>query len=285
MNRTLRECLLDDWTARLTAGAARTPLTSPDGARWLQRFAGVCLIVAVSLYLGCGYHAGFARLNAWTAVSYPDWLWAWLTVLGDERTPFALALLFSLWFPRVFWSLTLAGALAALYAHGLKELCDAARPPATLAADAFHLIGPGHRHASFPSGHSVTAGVFFGVLIYHARLIEWRILFLLCAILAGISRVAVGVHWPIDVAAGLMGGALAAGLGVRLAARWSAPATNVRVHLTLTMLAVGVTLRLLSDDGGYPDAAYLLQTLGIVALTNAFVQYLALALFRCWRRV
>ncbi len=270
-----------DWREHLIVGAARTPLDSPSGALWLTRWAMVCLSVAASLYLAGGYHAGFIRLNAWAA-SYPSWVWQCLTVLGDERVAFTLTLFFARRYPRLCWSLVLAALIGILYSRGLKALFDSARPPGVLAADAFHLIGAAHRHSSFPSGHSVTAGVFFGVLIYHARLVEWRLLLLLLAILAGLSRVAVGVHWPVDVAAGLAGGALAAWLGARLAARWSELATNVCVHLAIVTLAGILAIGLLYDDGGYPGAALLLQIVGVTALLSALGQYLVFPLLRFW---
>ena len=268
-----------DWAEQLAAGVARTPLTSPEGARWLLRWAGICLLVAATLYLACGYQAGFLRLNAW-ATAYPDWIWQCLTVLGDERMPFALALFFSLRYPRLLWTLILAGLIAALYSRGLKELFESVRPPGVLAADAFHLIGPGHHSNSFPSGHSVVAGVFFGVLIHYARLVEWRLLLLLVAVLVGLSRVAVGIHWPVDVAAGLMGGALAAWLGARLAASWPGPATRVSIHLAVVTLACVLTVGLLFDDGGYPAAAPMLRILGAAALLSALGQYLVWPLMR-----
>ncbi|QVL50760.1 MAG: phosphatase PAP2 family protein [Thiocapsa sp.] len=261
----LRKCL--------ESGAARTPLASTSGAAWLVRWAGVCLIVGLTLYLGVGYDAGFIRINA-AAAAYPDWLWQCLTVLGDERVAFALALLFALRYPRVFWALILAALIAAVYSRGFKALFDATRPPGVLAADTFNLIGPGHTRASFPSGHSVTAAVFFGVLIYFARWTALRALFLTLAVLAGLSRVAVGVHWPVDVAAGLFGGALAAWLGAVLAARWSGPATNQWVHVAVVSLAVILAVTLLFDDGGYSAAATPLAILGVLALGVAGVQYL-----------
>ncbi len=262
-----------DLRTRLASGAARTPLASTSGTAWLSRWAGVCLIVGMTLYLGVGYDAGFIRINA-AAAAYPDWLWQCLTVLGDERVAFALALLFALRYPRVFWALILAALIAAAYSRGFKALFDATRPPGVLAADTFNLIGPGHTRASFPSGHSVTAAVFFGVLIYYARWTALRALFLTLAVLAGLSRVAVGVHWPVDVAAGLFGGALAAWLGAGLAARWSGPATNQWVHVAVVSLAVILAVTLLFDDGGYSAAATPLAILGVLALGVAGVQYL-----------
>ena len=257
----------------LDAGAARTPLTSPSGAAWLSGWARVCLIVGLTLYLGVGYDAGFIRINA-AASAYPDWVWQCLTVLGDERVAFALALLFALRYPRILWALILAALIAAAYSRGFKALFDATRPPGVLSADAFNLIGPSHTRASFPSGHSVTAAVFFGVLVYYARWTALRALFLALAVLAGLSRVAVGVHWPVDVAAGLFGGALAAWLGAVLAARWPAPATDLRVHLAVVSLAVILAITLLFDDAGYHAAAAPLAVLGVLALGIAGTQYL-----------
>jgi membrane-associated phospholipid phosphatase len=258
---------------RLDTGADRTPLRSPSGAVWLSRWALVCLIVGLTLYLAVGYDAGFIRINA-AAAAYPDWLWQCLTVLGDERVPFALALIFALRYPRIFWALVLAALVAAAYSRGVKALFDATRPPGVLAADAFNLIGPSHTRASFPSGHSVTAAVFFGVLIYYTRWTALRALFLALAVLAGLSRVAVGVHWPVDVAAGLFGGALAAWLGGLLAAWWPGPATHLWVHVAVVSLSVILAITLIFDDAGYHAAATPLAVLGVLALGVAGTQYL-----------
>jgi hypothetical protein len=88
------------------------------------------------------------------------------------------------------------------------------------------------------------------------------------------SRVAVGVHWPIDVIAGLALGALAAWLGGRLAARWPGPAIWLGVHLTGVVLAVLAAFGLLFDDGGYAEAALMQRLLGLGALASAVWWYL-----------
>ncbi|NEV63124.1 phosphatase PAP2 family protein [Thiorhodococcus minor] len=269
----------DAWRAQLEAGLARTPLQPRGGDLWLPGLALVCLIVGLSLYLACGYHAGFIRLND-IAATYPSWVWQCLTVLGDERTAFALTLFFSLSYPRVFWTLIVAALIAIAYSRGFKELFDAMRPPAVLPAESFHLLGPGHERHSFPSGHSVTAAVFFGVLIYHSRWIELRVLWLLLAILVGLSRVAVGVHWPVDVAFGLMGGSLAAWLGGWLSARWPGPAANVALHLSFVLIAAALALTLLFDDAGYHEAAWMMRLIGLAALAVASWQYVARPLRR-----
>lgn len=63
---------------------------------------------------------------------------------------------------------------------------------------------------SFPSGH---AAFFFALaLIVFSINRRWGKWYLILATLNGISRVFVGVHWPLDVIAGALGGLLSAQL-------------------------------------------------------------------------
>jgi hypothetical protein len=169
----------------------------------------------------------------------------------------------------------LAALLAICYSRGLKQLFDTLRPPAVLAPDSFHLIGPALARLSFPSGHSVTAGVFFGVLLYYARWSETRTLLLLLALTVGLSRVALGVHWPVDVAFGLAGGLVAAWGGARLAARWPGPAVDPKLHLVLVGLALTFALLPMVVDSGYGQARAIYAGLGAAAFGYALLVYIA----------
>ena len=85
----------------------------------------------------------------------------------------------------------------------LKHFVLRARPDASL-----HLVTQGRY--SFPSGHSVTSIVFYGLMLYliqkHCKNEKLKtVLSWICGILAvviGPSRIYVGVHWPTDVLAG-----------------------------------------------------------------------------------
>jgi membrane-associated phospholipid phosphatase len=271
-----------DLRSDLIAGVARTPVVPADGVRWLQVLALGCVVAGLSLNLACGYHAGFLRINAWAAGA-PSWVWQWLTALGDERVPFALALLFSRRYPQVFWALVVAGLIGIAYTHLGKYVVDALRPPAVLDPGSFNLIGPKVRRISFPSGHSATAGVFFGVLVSYARPAWARALLVALALGVGLSRVAVGVHWPVDVAAGLAGGVLAAWLGVVLADRRRWGALDPSSHLAFVTLAVLFTLSLTYWDGGYHLARGLLLVIGALGLAQVAVGYGAAPMVRWWR--
>jgi membrane-associated phospholipid phosphatase len=265
LGRDLREAL--------DAGARRTPALSPDGDLWLSRWALVSAVSGLALYLLYGYHAGFVPLNG-LAAQVPVRIWEWLTVLGDERVAFALTLFFTRRYPRIFWSLIVAALLGIAYTHALKPLFSAPRPPAVLDSGTFNLIGPGHRKVSFPSGHTVTAAVFFGVWVYFVRSTWLRAGLILVAVAAGLSRVAVGVHWPVDVAAGLTGGVLAAWLGALLARRSEWGIRLAAVHLAFLILAVAIAASLLLWDGGYRGAAAVQRLLGVAALSYAAYAYL-----------
>ena len=262
---------------RLATGLRRDRELLPpgQGCSWLLIGALVASLLGLGLLVLGGYQAAFLPLNRW-AGAFPDGLWEGLTVLGDARLAIALALFFSLRHPRLFWALILAALAATALTHGLKPWVAAWRPPAVLPAEAFHLIGPALRTSSFPSGHTITVAVLTGV---GGCFLPWRsvrLLLLGLAVTIGLSRVAVGVHWPVDVAAGLAGGWVAAWLGLRLAARWEGLAGRVEVHLTCVVLAAGAAVLLLIDDGGYARSRPLQLGVGLGALGWGLREYLRL---------
>ena len=105
-------------------------------------------------------------------------------------------------------SLAALGGLA--FYKPMKHIFLRARPDVAL-----HLVEQGG--FSFPSGHSVTSVIFYGLSIYllnkHCKNDKLkRTLTVICGFLAltiGPSRIYVGVHWPTDVLAGwCIGGAV-----------------------------------------------------------------------------
>ncbi len=73
---------------------------------------------------------------------------------------------------------------------------------------------------SFPSGHSTTSGSLYSSLIVIAWKKAVTIICVLLIILVPVSRMVLGVHWPLDVATGtligLLGGFLLSPLALRL---------------------------------------------------------------------
>ncbi len=242
----------------------------PLQANWLLLVAVALLLVLGLWRLLGGYHDGFLFLNQLFAG--PDGFWQWTTRLGDTTLVLALSLVVAVRRPEAFWALLVAALFGILYARGLKPLVDAVRPPGVYGLDAFHLVGPGYTRDSFPSGHTLTAFTFVGVLAAFARARTPRVLLLLVGALIGLSRVAVGVHWPMDVLGGAAGGLLAAWLGVRVSHRWRA-GLKPRVHLGLLLLPLGSAVGLWFADGGYPASDWLAWPVAVLLWWYAWFAY------------
>lgn len=195
-----------------------------------------------------------------------DHFWSGATLLGDTLAAFTLLALFLRKRPDIVWTLFLTALFTTAWVHGLKNSVDALRPLAALGADNVHVIGAALNKHSFPSGHTATAFTLAAVICLRGVRPALAVTALLLAILAGVSRVMVGAHWPIDILAGALGGWLAALIGVRLYLRWPLP-TRPAVHLTLTLVLAACALSLLLiHDSGYPLARPMQLILAVTSL-------------------
>ncbi|MGW1056593.1 phosphatase PAP2 family protein [Micromonospora rubida] len=119
-------------------------------------------------------------------------------------------------------ALAVAAPVAVVLAYGgselLKTVVDEERPcrtPADLVIVAGHCPPVGDW--SFPSNHSTIAGALAAAILLLSPRLAWYAVPL--AALAAFSRTFVGVHYPHDVVAGLLLGALVVTVGTPLLAR------------------------------------------------------------------
>ena len=261
--------LTDAIRAAWVADAARhAPMPAAD--RCCALALAVLALTGLTLHAVGGYHAAFHTVNG-LAPGLPRWLWQGLTMLGDERAAIALALLLARRHPHVLYTILVAALLATLANRGIKLSADQLRPPAVLPPDAFHLLGPANKRLSFPSGHTVTAFVFFGVLAYHFR--RWRLPLLAAAAAAGVSRVAIGVHWPIDVIAGAFIGLASAWAAVHLAPRLRR-GSSPYLHLGVVGLGVVACVLLVVDDSGYDSSLWIRLPIAVAGVGAVVWSYL-----------
>jgi membrane-associated phospholipid phosphatase len=263
--------LTDALRAAWIADAARHAPT-PGADRCCAAALALLALTGLTLFAFGGHHTGFHAVNG-LAPGLPRWLWQGLTLLGDERAAIALALLLARRHPHLLWTILVAAVLATLANRGIKLGADQLRPPAVLPADAFHLLGPANKRMSFPSGHTVTAFVLFGVLAY--RFGRWRAALLAIAGVAGLSRVTIGVHWPLDVVAGAFIGLAAAWAAVHLAPRlrWG---SSPYLHLGIVGLGVVACVLLVVDDAGYDSSLWIRLPIAIAGVGAVLWNYLIL---------
>ena len=171
----------------------------------------------------------FHSVNA--GVAARDWLEDPSTALAALAVPvYALATV-ALWFvARPYrcarWKLACASALVAagiaLVANqAIAEIWARPRPFVTHPS-ATHLLAAPSPDPSFPSDHAAAAfAIAFAVLAF-SRSVGFG--FLAGATLIGLSRIALGLHYPSDVLAGALVGFAAAMLVLRLGEPWIAPA-------------------------------------------------------------
>ncbi|WP_407560160.1 phosphatase PAP2 family protein [Streptomyces sp. 184] len=144
----------------------------------------------------------------------PDWLHA-LAEYGTDAGLLLLAALFAAaWWAAPRRAPVVAGAAGTVAAYGLSELlkvwvererpCRAVRGAAEPLAEC-----PPPGDWSFPSNHATIAGAAAVALaVAWPRITAWVLPF---GVLLAVSRVFVGVHYPLDAAAGLaLGAAVAA---------------------------------------------------------------------------
>lgn len=134
----------------------------------------------------------------------PNWVWAWFTFLGNGWGIFALCFPLLLIAPRQLCAALLAGGFAAMISLILKPLINLPRPASVLTENSFTILGNPLLQHALPSGHTLTAFSIASALFFTTAPVRRNLLLVLfvVAILTGISRSAVGAHWPGDVLVG-----------------------------------------------------------------------------------
>lgn len=147
------------------------------------------------------------------------WLWG-----GEAQRSLALKTLASI-----------AAALSASY------LCGALWPhPRPFAIGLGQAFFPHKATPSFPSNHTIIIATFACALILDRRWAGWGWAALLAAAVVGASRVYLGVHFPLDIAGGLMLAPLAAGVAAPLWNRIGTPLTRALQGLYRKLLALPI---------------------------------------------
>ena len=147
-----------------------------------------------------------------------------------------------LWGKEAERSLMLKALASVAVALAASYLCGALWPhPRPFAIGLGHAFFTHKATSSFPSNHTIIIATFAFALILDRRRAGWGTLALAGAVLVGMSRVYLGVHFPLDIAGGLLLAPLAAAVTIPVWRRAGAPLTAVTQGLYRKVLALPIS--------------------------------------------
>lgn len=147
------------------------------------------------------------------------WLWG-----GDAQRNLALKVLAS-----IGLALFASYLFGALWPH-----------PRPFAIGLGHAFFPHKATSSFPSNHTIIIATFAFALILDRRWAVWGWVTLAAAVLVGTARVYLGVHFPLDIAGGLVLAPVAAAIAVPVWQRVGAPLTAAAQGVYRKLLALPI---------------------------------------------
>ena len=145
----------------------------------------------------------------------PEDIWINVTLYGDAAMVMILMLPLIKNHPEIIVKSFIAAIIASLFLHGFKEFMPSPRPPSIFTPDLMHQLGNQFYHSSFPSGHATAPFTLACMIIFLVDNTKVRTIVLVYASLIAISRIATGVHWPLDILGGMFFGWFAAYLSMR----------------------------------------------------------------------
>ncbi len=238
---------------------------------WLLPF--VILGITAPLWLHSFEPAMFVAINGWCA-SLPAPFWTGLSMLGNAWGVLAVTAPLMVLAPRLMWAWLCAAPFAIVFARLGKGLIESPRPAALVDNAHMRIVGELLHNVSMPSGHTLTA---FAVAtsIYWALPEKGRAKHVWLFVLAagtGLSRIAVGAHWPGDVAVGMGLGLLAGLLGSLLLARMG-PSHDRPTAWSLRLLAVlqlATAYVLLTEAQDFDENQPLQYALALVVVVSLY---------------
>lgn len=191
-----------------------------DPWTWVCLACAITFVVLATLVVRRGGLAFDEPFSAWLrGLPVPAWFWEACTFLGGAiLIAIGIAMGLVALVSRKYWLVLIIAVVligSALLTDAVKDLVMRQRPPDPIT---------GTNGYSFPSGHTLNSTATFGLL----AVIAWRsrlslgirrvavLIGVIAPILVGLSRIALGAHWPTDVLAGWLAGIAFVALGAVL---------------------------------------------------------------------
>ena len=210
----------------------------------------------------------FLFINEASKNLIPDALAAHLTELGNGSVVGILALLLTMKYPNIAKRFLIITLLSGILIVGFKQFFSDPRPAGVLAQTDFYIIGDILKRYSFPSGHTTTAFAMAGFVMLTFSSLPLRISVLILAVIAGISRISVGAHWPEDILAGAPLGLLIAYAGSLLSTQ---PFARKGSYIAAAFLALAAIVGVLTAPADFPEIASIAWVRWLCAIMGAVI--------------
>lgn len=257
----------------LTPPATPHALASPL-ARWLWWLPLLILVLGTPFWLHLWEPGMFLAINQWGAPVAAEF-WTGLSLLGNGWGLLAVTAPLLVCAPRLMVAWLCAAPFAVLFARTGKFFIESPRPAAVVDNTQMRVVGELLHNVSMPSGHTLTAfavasGIYFALTVAQRRRHWWL---LVLAAGTGLSRIAVGAHWPGDVAVGaglgLLSGLLGHQVWIRLPEKQFAPASwGLRIAAVLVALSI---FHLLTEELDFAENHVVQMVLAVVAVVSLAV--------------
>jgi len=247
-------------------------------ALWLWWLPLGVFALSAPLWLHWWEPAMFVAINT-ACMPVAAQVWTGLSLLGNGWGVLGVTAPLLVLNPRLMWAWLCAAPFAIAFARTGKYFLESPRPAAVVDNAQMRIVGEVLHNVSMPSGHTLTAfavasGIFFA--IPRARRMR-HVWLLVLAAGTGLSRIAVGAHWPGDVAVGASLGLLSGLLGNLLLARMGTAATRAShwgLRLVAVLVAVAV-VHLLTEELDFAENAPLQLLVAGVAVLSLIAFVLA----------
>lgn len=195
----------------------------------------------------------------------PEDIWINITLYGDAAMVMIMLLPLTGKRPDLIVRTFIAAIITTIILHSFKSYFPVLRPPSIFSPDVMHQLGNQFWHGSFPSGHASAPFTLAAMVIFLVNNNKIRSFVLVYASIIAISRIATGVHWPMDILGGAFFGWLAAFISVRFI-----PVTGdnlIAQRIVTLFLLYAATHLVFLHDAGDKEARFLEVLTPIICFT------------------